>query len=94
MVAFALLHRLHDKEPEVDAECSPLSLRKHLTKEARFIIFLTLTLVAVMLLQNSLTKLMEQFTLWMFPGCEIKQSVLQLAIAVQLTPLITLLALF
>jgi hypothetical protein len=95
MVAFALLQRIKNKNPDLEhGDHCPKSMLKHVRGEARFIIFLTMTLVAVMLLQNSITDIITNHTFSMFPDSKWSRSILQLVWALLLTPIIILLAIF
>ena len=95
MAAFALLQRIHDRNPELeekqhDAPC----MWRHVCTEARFVFFLTATLVVVMLLQNAVTVIIMASTKRIYPNSEWNRSILQLVWAIILTPLIILLAVF
>lgn len=95
MVAFALLQRVQDGNPDLEkCDHSPGSMWNHVRSEARFIIFLTLTLVAVVLLQNSVTVIIQAFTESIFPESKWSQSILQFVWALLLVPIISLLATF
>jgi hypothetical protein len=95
MSAFAFLQRVQDGNPDLE-KCghSPASLGRHFKKEGKFIVFMTLTLVAVLLLQNAVTKLLNSIVKYVFPDSEVKGSILELVWAVCITPIIITLGAF
>jgi hypothetical protein len=95
MSAFALLQRVQDVNPDLE-NCghSPQSISKHFKKEGRFIAFMALTLVAVLLLQNAVTKLLDVAVRFTFPDSAIKGSILELVWSTLLIPIIITLGAF
>ena len=95
MVAFALLQRIQDGNPDLEesGHC-PSSMLRHIQSDAKFIIFLTLTLVVVVLLQNSVAAIIQAFTESIFPQAPWSQSILQFVWALLLVPIISILSTF
>ena len=79
MSAFAFLQRIQNGNPDLE-KCghSPQSISNHLKKEGRFIAFMALTLVAVLLMQNAITKLLDIAVRLTFPDSKLKGSFLEL----------------
>lgn len=95
MSAFALLNRIHSENPDLE-ECShsPGAMGKHFKTESRFIGFMALTLVTVLLLQNAVTKMLDALVLHIFPDSTIKGSILELVWAILITPIVITLGAF
>ena len=95
MSAFAFLQRVHDGNTTL-TQCghSPQAIKCHFVKECRFVGFMALTLVAVLLLQNAVAKHLDIAVRYIFPNDPIKGSLLELLWAVLIAPVIIILGLF
>jgi len=94
MVAFMLLQRIQAENPHLeDNKHSPDCLIDYCKKEARFIAFMALTLVAILLLQDSLSTLIRQLMHYIFPESKLKRSIYMLVCAILIAPVIILLGL-
>jgi hypothetical protein len=95
MSAFALLQRVQEGHPELD-ECghSPDAMLNHFKREGKFMLFMAITLVTVLLLQNAITKLLDAVVVYIFPHSAIKGSILQLVWALVIVPIVITLGAF
>jgi hypothetical protein len=94
MPAFMLLQRIQGGNPDLeDGKHGTECLVDHCKKEGRFIAFMALTLVAILLLQDSLSTLIRQLMCYMFPESKIKRAIYMLVCAILLAPIIILLGL-
>lgn len=95
MPAFAFLQRMQaTKQDLIDAGHSPQAVFTYFKDEGRFILFMTLTLVTALLLQNAVTKLLDALVKSIFPESEIKASLLELLWSLLFAPIVITLSMY
>jgi hypothetical protein len=95
MSALTLLGRV--QEGGVDLKKfghSPESMFAHCKREVRFIIFMTLTLVVVLMLQNAASKIVCIVMTYTFPDSQMKRAITELVSATFLSMIVILVGTF